>query len=46
MQEARGYNPYKFGLVGGSNSHDTVVDYSQSNYFGGHGLLDATPQVV
>ena len=44
MQDLRGYNPYKFGLVGGSDTHDTIVAYSQSTYFGGHGLLDATPQ--
>jgi hypothetical protein len=44
MQDARGYNPYKFGVVGASDSHDTVVAYEASNYFGGHGLLDATPQ--
>jgi hypothetical protein len=44
MQDARGYNPYKFGVVGASDSHDTAVAYLQSNYFGGHGLLDATPQ--
>jgi hypothetical protein len=44
MQDARGYNPYKFGVVGASDSHDTVAAYEASNYFGGHGLLDATPQ--
>ena len=44
MQDSRGYNPYKFGIVGASDTHDTVVAYDQSNYFGGHGLLDATPQ--
>jgi hypothetical protein len=44
MQATRGYNPYKFGVVGASDSHDTAVGYSQSNYFGGHGLLDGTPQ--
>ena len=44
MQDTRGYNPYKFGVVGASNSHDTAVAYTQSNFFGGHGLLDATPQ--
>ena len=40
----RGYNPYKFGVVGASDTHDTAPRYTQSNYFGGHGLLDATPQ--
>ena len=44
MQETRGYNPYKFGVVGASDTHDTVAAYTQSNFFGGHGLLDATPQ--
>ena len=44
MQDSRGYNPYKFGVVGASDSHDTVVAYESSNFFGGHGLLDATPQ--
>ncbi len=44
MQDNRGFNPYKFGVVGASDSHDTVVAYAQSNFFGGHGLLDATPQ--
>ena len=44
MQDARGYNPYKFGVVGASDTHDTAAAYTQSNYFGGHGLLDATPQ--
>ena len=41
MQENRGYNPYKMGVVGASDSHDTAAGYSQSDYFGGHGCLDA-----
>jgi hypothetical protein len=44
MQDSRGYNPYKMGVVGASDSHNTAAGYSQSDYFGGHGLLDATPQ--
>ena len=44
MQDSRGYNPYKMGVVGASDSHNTASSYSQSNYFGGHGLLDATPE--
>ncbi len=44
MQDTRGYNPYKFGVVGASDTHSTAASYTQSNYFGGHGLLDATPQ--
>lgn len=45
MQEARGYNPYKFGVVGASDSHNTVVSYTASNFFGQHGGLDASPQI-
>jgi hypothetical protein len=40
MQDARGYNPYKTGVVGGSDSHNTAVPYRQDNFFGGHGRLD------
>ena len=36
MQDSRGYNPYKMGVVGASDSHSTASGYSQSDYFGGH----------
>ncbi len=44
LQASRGYNPYKFGVVGAGDSHNTVTAYSQSNFFGDHGLVDATPE--
>jgi hypothetical protein len=44
MQERLGTNPYKMGVVGASDSHNTGAAYSQSDYFGGHGLVDATPE--
>ena len=40
MQGARGYNPYKTGFVGGSDSHNTAVPYRQGNFFGGHAHVD------
>lgn len=40
MQSVRGYNPYKTGIVGGSDSHNTGVPYRQENFFGGHALND------
>jgi Protein of unknown function (DUF3604) len=40
MQQARGYNPYKFGIVGGSDSHNTGVPYRQDNFYGGHARID------
>jgi hypothetical protein len=42
MQDTKGYNPYKFGLVGGSDSHNTGVPYRQENFYGGHALNDGT----
>jgi hypothetical protein len=36
MLEARGYNPYKTGFVGGSDSHNAATPYRQDNFFGGH----------
>ncbi|MBB4167457.1 hypothetical protein FHX09_001288 [Rhizobium sp. BK538] len=40
MMEARGFNPYKTGFVGGSDSHNTGVPYRQDNFYGGHARND------
>ena len=40
MKDSCGYNPYKVGFVGGSDSHDTGSPYRQKNFFGGHGFND------
>jgi hypothetical protein len=45
MREARGFNPYKFGFGAAADSHNTAVPYRQENYFGAHGLTDATPEI-
>jgi len=42
MQDTRGYNPYKFGIVSGSDSHNTGAPYRQNNFYGGHGINDGT----
>jgi hypothetical protein len=42
MQDVRGYNPYKFGMAGGSDSHNTGSPYRQDNFYGGHGQMDGT----
>lgn len=42
MQDTKGYNPYKFGFVGGSDSHNTGTPYRQDNFYGGHGINDGT----
>ena len=42
MQDTQGYNPYKFGVVGASDSHNTGTPYRQDNFYGGHAHLDGT----
>jgi hypothetical protein len=44
MQGARGFNPYKFGLVSGADSHNGSVPYTQQSFRGVHGMNDATPE--
>ena len=45
MQDVRGYNPYKFGMAGGADSHNSVAPYRQDNHYGGHGINDGTVQM-
>ena len=42
MQDARGYNPYKFGFGAASDSHNSASPYRQDNFYGGHGQVDGT----
>lgn len=42
MQTTLGANPYKFGVVGGSDAHVNSVPYRQHNYQGVHGTADDT----
>src|SRR5271165_134788 len=42
LQDARGFNPYKFGFGAASDSHATGVPYRQDNYFGTIGVQDGS----
>ena len=42
MQDQRGYNPYKFGMAGGSDSHNSAMAYRHDNFFGMHADADGT----
>ena len=44
MYESEGVNPYKFGLVGGSDSHTAIQPNYEWNNSGGHGIVDGTPE--
>ncbi|MES0385449.1 MAG: DUF3604 domain-containing protein [Hyphomicrobium sp.] len=45
FREMLGANPYKFGIVGGSDSHDAASDNEEFNYTGVHGNTDKTPKI-
>lgn len=40
FEDTQGFNPYKPGFVGGSDSHNAAAPYRQDNFFGGHGAGD------
>jgi hypothetical protein len=41
FQQSQGFNPYRFGFVGASDTHDAAGPYEENRYFGKVGLLDA-----
>jgi hypothetical protein len=43
-QEMLGANPFKYGIVAGSDSHDAMSDNEEFNYKGVHGVTDDTPK--
>ena len=43
MQEAEGFNPYRFGLIGSSDTHNASGAYDESNYFSKLALVDGDP---
>ena len=45
FQEMLGVNPYKYGIVSGSDSHNGASTNEEFNYPGVHGATDMTPEV-
>ena len=43
MQESQGFDPYKFGVVGASDSHAALTPTRADRYNGAHGMTDALP---
>jgi len=44
LGQTLGVNPFKFGLVGGSDSHDGTAAPEEGNFNGGHGNFDSSPE--
>lgn len=42
MQDVRGFNPYKFGIGAGSDSHNTGSPYRHDNFYCAHAEIDGT----
>ena len=45
MESTQGFNPYRFGLVGASDSHVGAGSFDESNYWAKVGMVDATAQL-
>jgi Protein of unknown function (DUF3604) len=44
LQDQLGANPFKFGVVGDSDTHNTGGNYEENRMFGGHGSDDGIPE--
>ena len=42
MEQAEGFNPYKFGLIGSSDTHTAASSQEENNFFSKIGLLDSS----
>lgn len=45
MEQTRGFNPYRFGVIGSSDTHNAAGSFKEYDYWSKTGMLDATPQL-
>ncbi len=44
FEESLGANPFKFGLIGSSDGHNSGAGFTEESYFGKFGVLDGSPK--
>ena len=44
LQHSQGFNPYRFGFIGSSDTHNTGAAYDEPTYHGKIGILDGLPE--
>jgi hypothetical protein len=44
MEETQGFNPYKFGVIGSSDTHNAAGSFEEDNYWSKTGLADINAQ--
>lgn len=44
LEETAGFNPFKFGVIGSSDTHVSAGSFEEYDYWAKVGLLDATPE--
>ena len=44
LADTQGFNPYRIGMIGSSDTHNSSSAIEENNFSGGHGNADATPQ--
>jgi len=44
LQETKSFNPYRFGLIGSSDTHNAAGGYRESNYYSKIAAWDGTPK--
>ncbi|MEM7020271.1 MAG: DUF3604 domain-containing protein, partial [Pseudomonadota bacterium] len=44
MEETGGFNPYRFGVIGSSDTHNAAGSFDEDNYWSKTGMLDIDPK--
>jgi hypothetical protein len=45
MEDQRGVNPYRFGVIGSSDTHNAAGSFEEDNYWGKTGFTDIEPHL-